>query len=75
MNSRTFRLDKLVRDKIVQKTQDDGGSVKFRVIKGKELNQALLRKLVEEAQEMAADNKWTECYASEPDRFPEVKNG
>ena len=54
MKTRTFRLNKLVRDKIVELTESYGGSVKYKTLSGKELNEALLEKLVEEVREMQA---------------------
>jgi len=52
MKTRTFRLNKLVRDKIVESTEAQGGTVKYRTLKGDELTKALLTKLVEEANEL-----------------------
>jgi predicted house-cleaning noncanonical NTP pyrophosphatase (MazG superfamily) len=54
--TRTFRLDKLVRDKIVESTQQQGGTVKFRILKGDELTKALLTKLIEEANELKTND-------------------
>jgi predicted house-cleaning noncanonical NTP pyrophosphatase (MazG superfamily) len=56
MNMRTFRLNKLVRDKIVESTQQQGGTVKFRILKGDELTKALLTKLIEEANELKSSD-------------------
>lgn len=50
---RTFRLNKLVRDKIIDLTLEYGGKVRARKLSGKELNQALIQKLIEEAHELA----------------------
>jgi predicted house-cleaning noncanonical NTP pyrophosphatase (MazG superfamily) len=52
MKTRTFKLNKLVRDKIVEHTLGYGGTVKYHTLKGKELTQALLTKLIEEANEL-----------------------
>jgi predicted house-cleaning noncanonical NTP pyrophosphatase (MazG superfamily) len=52
MKPRTFKLNKLVRDKIVQLHFDTGGEVKYKTLEGEELNQALVRKLTEEAAEL-----------------------
>jgi predicted house-cleaning noncanonical NTP pyrophosphatase (MazG superfamily) len=52
VKTRTFKLDKLVRDKIVESTEAQGGEVKYRVIKGENLTKALLTKLIEEAKEL-----------------------
>lgn len=52
MKTRTFKLNKLVRDKIIQSTEAHGGKVTYRQIKGKELRRALVDKLIEEAQEL-----------------------
>lgn len=130
MKSRTFRLNKLVRDKIVRHSINMGGQVKYTTLTGNKLNQALIQKLIEEAKELkssavsaaeladlqeildqlaknlklspaelkklqskkiaenggfakghyiktvtlAADNKWAQYYAADPQRFPEIKN-
>jgi predicted house-cleaning noncanonical NTP pyrophosphatase (MazG superfamily) len=52
MKTRTFKLNKLVRDKIIQSTEAQGGKVTYRQLKGKELRRALVDKLIEEAQEL-----------------------
>jgi len=127
---RTFRLDKLVRDKIVESTETMGGSANHRILEGKELTEALMNKLDEEIVELKngkgsslekladvrevieaiavnlghtitdlhaiqydkrrkiggftsghfietvslpENNQWTDYYAADPDRFPEVK--
>ena len=49
---RTFRLDKLVRDGILQSTVDMGGSAWSRKLKGKKLTKALFDKLDEEMKEL-----------------------
>ena len=51
MRTRTFRLNKLVRDKIVQ-YHLDMGDAKYKTLKDSELTNALLKKLVEEAAEL-----------------------
>ena len=56
MKNRTFKLNKLVRDKIVESTHAQGGSVKFKTLKGKQLTKALLTKLMEEANELKASD-------------------
>ncbi len=127
---RTFKLNKLVRDKIINAHIDEGGSVSSINISGNRLNSELIKKLQEEAKELKnsklsieelADlqeildqllknlgiskkeiklvqkkknikkggfkkghfiktvtlptaSKWTEYYAAEPKRFPEVLN-
>lgn len=43
-----------MRDKIVELTESYGGTVKYKTLSGKELNKALLEKLVEEVREMQA---------------------
>lgn len=48
---RTFRLDKLVRDKLVLMMQEMGQAVKYRVLDDEEYQQALQDKLVEETSE------------------------
>jgi|SRR5579862_1375160 len=129
MKTRTFKLNKLVRDKIVQFHLDMDGEVKYKTIEDDKLTKALLTKLIEEAKELKtsnlsvgeladlqelldtlaqhlgtkksllakkqkekrarngafkkghyidtvtlpADNKWSEYYAADPKRFPEVK--
>ncbi len=126
---RTFRLHKLVRDKVIQFTVDQGGEVEATKLAGTDFNKALVTKLIEEATELQnaelsveeladlkeiidqlcrnmkitpevfakiqrekrnknggfkngdfietvslpADNKWAAYYASQPERFPEVK--
>jgi predicted house-cleaning noncanonical NTP pyrophosphatase (MazG superfamily) len=52
MKTSTFRLNKLVRDKIVESTKRQGGTVNYKSLKGKELTKALVEKLVEEAKEL-----------------------
>ena len=52
MKTRTFKLNKLVRDKIVQSTESQGGVVRYRTLKGEELTKALVTKLIEEANEL-----------------------
>jgi predicted house-cleaning noncanonical NTP pyrophosphatase (MazG superfamily) len=52
MKTRTFKLNKLVRDKIVQSTETQGGTVKYHILKGKKFTEALLTKLIEEANEL-----------------------
>lgn len=52
MRTRTFKLNKLVRDKIVDSTEAQGGEVKYKQLTGSKLNQALLDKLIEEAKEL-----------------------
>lgn len=52
MKNRTFRLSKLVRDKIVERHEDMGGSVVYRQLKGRELIAALANKVIEEAREL-----------------------
>jgi predicted house-cleaning noncanonical NTP pyrophosphatase (MazG superfamily) len=49
---RTFRLNKLVRDGIIEFTTGYGGSAKYKVLNGRELNEALINKLIEEAREL-----------------------
>jgi predicted house-cleaning noncanonical NTP pyrophosphatase (MazG superfamily) len=54
---RTFRLNKLVRDGIVTGHEQEGGSCISRVLKGKELEDALKNKLKEEVDELLALKK------------------
>ena len=49
---RTFELNKLVRDKIVESTKTQGGEVKYKKLGDKKLTEALVAKLVEEAKEL-----------------------
>jgi len=49
---RTFRLDKLVRDKIVESTEAMGGSADHHVLEGEALTTALRNKLDEEIAEL-----------------------
>lgn len=53
---RTFKLSKLVRDKIVQSTEAQGGTVEYHTLRGKKLTKALLTKLTEEANELKASD-------------------
>ena len=52
MQSRTFRLNKLVRDKIVETTEAAGGTVEYRILEQQELLDALYAKLDEEMTEL-----------------------
>jgi predicted house-cleaning noncanonical NTP pyrophosphatase (MazG superfamily) len=52
MKTRTFNLNKLVRDKIVEYNIGYGGKVKYKTLSGKKLTLALIDKLIEEAQEL-----------------------
>ena len=54
MKTRTFKLNKLVRDKIVQSTEAQGGEVNYKKISGKELTDALVAKFIEETEELQA---------------------
>jgi len=56
MKTRTFKLNKLVRDNIVQLHFDLGGEVKYKTLTGKKLTDALLKKLIEEATELKTSN-------------------
>ena len=56
MKTRTFKLNKLVRDKIVQLHFDMGGEVIYKTLTGKKLTDALLKKLIEEASELKTSN-------------------
>jgi predicted house-cleaning noncanonical NTP pyrophosphatase (MazG superfamily) len=49
--TRTFKLNKLVRDKIVQYHLDHGDA-KYSVLSGDKLTKALLKKIIEEASEL-----------------------
>jgi predicted house-cleaning noncanonical NTP pyrophosphatase (MazG superfamily) len=49
---RTFRFDKLVRDKIVAQQQQGGGKPDYRVLEGREYLEALKTKILEEASEL-----------------------
>jgi predicted house-cleaning noncanonical NTP pyrophosphatase (MazG superfamily) len=52
MSARTFRLNKLVRDKIIDSTIEYGGSVDYKILSGQELNDELVNKLIEEVEEL-----------------------
>ena len=52
MKTRTFKLNKLVRDKIVEGAEEQGGSAEHRKLEGEELNRALFNKLSEELVEL-----------------------
>lgn len=56
MKTRTFRLNKLVRDKIVELNIGYGGTVNYKKIKGRKLTAALVDKLIEEAKELKASD-------------------
>ncbi len=56
MKSRTFELNKLVRDKIVQHNLNMDGAVKYKTLSGNKLTNALLTKLIEEANELKGSN-------------------
>src|SRR5579884_1897970 len=49
---RTFRLDKLVRDKIVESTEEMGGTAEYHKLNGEDLRIALFAKLEEEMAEL-----------------------
>ncbi len=48
---RTFKLDKLVRDKIADLTEQAGGKVNYKVLNDKDYLLALRDKILEEAAE------------------------
>jgi len=52
LTTRTFRLNKLVRDNIVRYHIDMGGDVKYKTVSGDKLTKALLKKIIEEAAEL-----------------------
>jgi predicted house-cleaning noncanonical NTP pyrophosphatase (MazG superfamily) len=52
MKQRTFRLDKLVRDTVVDSTIAVGGRVDYQTLEGQALWDALVSKLLEEAREL-----------------------
>lgn len=54
MKTRTFRLNKLVRDKIVKLTIGYGGTVNYKKLSGKKLTTTLVEKLLEETKELQA---------------------
>jgi len=56
---RKFKFDKLVRDKIVELQQQDGGEVDYKILSDKEFLRALQRKLHEEASEINVEDKGT----------------
>lgn len=55
----THRLDKLARDKIVEKHQEIGGSVDYEILKGRELLAAQVKKLQEEVAEIVDEFETT----------------
>jgi predicted house-cleaning noncanonical NTP pyrophosphatase (MazG superfamily) len=63
MKTRTFKLQKLVRDKIVQDHLDLGGEVIFKRLSKKEKRQALAAKLIEEAKELKNSDELLEEIA------------
>lgn len=54
MKTRTFKLNKLVRDKIVEMNIGYGGKVDYKTLSGQKLTAALVDKLIEEAEELKA---------------------
>lgn len=52
MKTRTFQLNKLVRDRIVEFNLARGGKVEYTVLEGGTFTKALVAKLVEEAKEL-----------------------
>ena len=56
MKNRTFRLNKLVRDKIVKHHFDMGGAVDFHILPAEKRAQALVRKLAEEVRELKSSH-------------------
>ncbi len=52
----TFRFDKLIRDKILNRMLEEGSTPKYRRLVGVELITALRNKLVEESRELNTDN-------------------
>lgn len=52
MKTRTFKLNKLVRDRIVEHHISMKGQVKYKTLTGNKLTQALLNKVVEEVKEL-----------------------
>ena len=56
MKTRTFKLNKLVRDNIVSINLGFGGTIKYHTLTGKKLTKALLTKLIEEANELKASD-------------------
>ncbi|MBX4190960.1 nucleoside triphosphate pyrophosphohydrolase [Candidatus Saccharibacteria bacterium] len=59
MKVRMFRLNKLVRDKILKSNLDMGGKVNYKILNGDKLNKALLKKIVEEAKELEQETELT----------------
>lgn len=59
MKTRTFRLNKLVRDKLVRVNLDMNGKVDYKILNGDKLNKALLKKLIEEARELEQEAELT----------------
>ena len=56
MKTRTFKLNKLVRDEIVQSTEVQDGVVNYKKLSGTELTAALIQKLAEEIEELKGAN-------------------
>lgn len=56
---------KLVRDKIPELIRADGKPVRTRIVQGEEFTRALLRKLIEEAEEVL------DAFEHQPDHVPE----
>lgn len=64
---RTFRLEKLVHDGIVQAHLDEGGTVDFEVYEGEARVKALEDKLPEEIEEQARAKSDSEKYKEQQD--------
>jgi predicted house-cleaning noncanonical NTP pyrophosphatase (MazG superfamily) len=59
----TFKLNKLVRDRIVQDHLNSGGKVKFKRLPAWEKRQALADKIIEETKELAVSEEILEELA------------
>lgn len=57
MRTRSFKLEKLVRDKIVESTEEAGGFVDYEKLEGEALKDALIVKMKEEMEELLQSEK------------------
>jgi predicted house-cleaning noncanonical NTP pyrophosphatase (MazG superfamily) len=71
---KTFKLQKLVRDKIVQDHLDLGGKVIFKRLSKKEKRQALANKLIEEAKELKSSEEILEELADVQEVIDQLAN-
>jgi predicted house-cleaning noncanonical NTP pyrophosphatase (MazG superfamily) len=74
MKTRTFILQKLVRDKIVQDHIDSGAKVKFKKLSLNEKREALAGKIIEEAKELKSSEEILEELADVQEVIDQLAN-